>query len=135
MFNHNFEKAMFGSIKPHKTPENVYYVTFFFNDEWHYCRFYGNQVANEALKKTIGDSLYDEEIFDKSQYFSYKFSDNGKNYVVYFSYDSIEFFNIFEILDSSKENYDETLVQQDVPFQVLKISQDGNEFFKLSELV
>lgn len=130
MYNHNSEKAILGSIKPHNIIENVYYVCFFFKGEWEYTKFYANQIANEALYKTIGDARFDEEIFPSSQYFSYRFKRDGQEYVVTFSYDSVEYFNIYTV-----DGEDENLAEGDVPYQVIKVVNNGKDLYKLSELV
>lgn len=130
MYNHNFEKAILGSIKPHNIAENVYYVCFFFDGEWEYTKFYANQIANEALYKTIGDARFDEEIFPSSQYFSFRFKRDGQEYVVTFSYDSVEYFNIYTV-----DGEDENLAEENVPYQVIKVVNNGKDLYKLSELV
>jgi hypothetical protein len=130
MYNHNFEKAILGTIKPHTIVENVYYVCFFFDGEWEYTKFYANQIANEALCKTIGDARFDEEIFPKTQYFSHRFKRDGQEYVVTFSYDSVEYFNIYTVDDE-----DENLKEGNVPYQVIKVVNNGKDLYKLSELV
>ena len=111
---------------------NIYYICFFFNKEWRYTKMTANQIANRTVEFAIGDILYDEDIFAEGHVFEYKFQQNGKKYLCTYSYDSEKLLNIYEL---SEDEDDEILVEKDIPYQVIKITNDNTEVYKLSDFV
>lgn len=111
---------------------NIYDICFFFNKEWHYAKMTANQIANKTIEYAIGDILYDKDIFEEGQVFEYKFKQNEKKYLCTYSYDSEKLLNIYEL---SEDEDDEWLVGKDIPYQVLKITNDNMEVYKLSDYV
>ena len=111
---------------------NIYTISFPFNGDWHYTNISATQLANESIKSLLGDTLYDDDIFDKDQVFEYRFCKDNKKYICTFSHNSVKLLNVYELTDDEE---DEWLVEKDIPYQILKISNNKNDIYKLSDFI
>ena len=110
---------------------NTYYITFYFNEEWHYITITSNQIANKVLDDVLGqvDSI---EGVDKQALCEHIHS-KGQKYVVDFSYNSASLLNIY-VCEQSEDGFeDETLIQPDVPYTVIKIVNNGKKIYDLGD--
>lgn len=116
---------------------NHYYVAFPFKGEYQYTDFNANMIANEFMRYNNDAAM--ESILDDTtglQYFYSRFSYHGKNYVATFSYYTPKTFNIYELsLDENGEET-ETIVERDVPWILLKITDgDENILYNVTECI
>ena len=106
---------------------NTYYATFYFNEEWHYITITANQIANKVLSGVFGDVDIDKQAFREYIY------SKGQKYVVDFSYNSASLLNIY-VCEQSEDGFeDETLIQPDVPYTVIKVVNNGQKIFDLGD--
>lgn len=109
---------------------NIYSVAFYFQGSYHYIKINANQIANEVLHEIFGDSISELHDYDRSQYLCKEIEINDKNYLVDFSYHSSQLLNIYEMIDG-----DEFLVERDIPYLVLNVSDGKEIIYNLSDYV
>lgn len=116
---------------------NHYYVAFPFKDEYQYTDFNSNMLANKIA--TLGNESAIDSVLDDTtglQYFYSRFSYHDKNYVVTFSYDTAKTFNIYELLLDENGEETETIVERDIPWILLKITDgDENNLYNVTECI
>lgn len=111
---------------------NHYYVAFPFKDEYQYTDFNANMIANEITAHN------NEAAMDSTglQYFYSRFSYKNKNYAVTFSYYTPKTFNIYELSLNSDGEEEESIVERDVPWILLKITDgDDNILYNVTECI
>ena len=79
--------------------------------------------------KSVGSGVYDTYSAKPVEIIT---MENGKKYLCTYSYDSEKLLNIYEL---SEDEDDEILVEKDIPYQVIKITNDNTEVYKLSDHV
>lgn len=106
---------------------NTYYATFYFNEEWHYITITANQIANRVLSGVFGDVDIDNQTFHEHIY------SKGQKYVVDFSLNSPSLLNVYICERLDEEFDDETLIQSDIPYTVIKVVNNGQKIFDLGD--
>lgn len=115
--------------------QKIYSVAFPFMGEYFYCDIPANYFADKIANDIMGDSMADV-LSETDGWFEYRFEYNGKSYMATFSYDSVKLFNVFETFgDREGENYDEHLVDSDIPYIVLKIKHDKNVLYNVCDCI
>lgn len=115
--------------------QKIYSVSFPFMGEYFYCDIPANYFADKITNDIMGDSMADS-LSEHEGWFEYRFEHNGKTYMATFSYDSAKLFNVFETDgDHTTDDYDETLVDKDIPYIVLKVKQNNVELYNICECI
>lgn len=115
--------------------QKIYSVAFPFMGEYFYCDIPANYFADKIANDLMGDSMADV-LTETAGWFEYRFEHNGKSYMATFSYDSVKLFNVFETSgDPKDDDYDESIVAQDIPYIVLKIKQDKKELYNICDCI
>lgn len=115
---------------------NIYTITFPFNGEFHYAVFDANMIANIAIQDIASDAIADMNT-EYNQWFKHRFINGGKHYMATFAYDTVKCLNIFECDTDNPDSieYDEHLVESNVPYTIIKIENENDIIFNLSEIV
>ena len=95
---------------------NYYTATFPFKGDFHFVTFNSDMLANNAVVK---DDFDDYEYNHNGQYFDEKIWHKGKEYSVNFNFSDVSKFNVYDEEDS--------LVEGEIPFLVLKVKNDNGE--------
>lgn len=95
---------------------NYYTATFPFKGDFQFVTFNSDMLANNAVMK---DDFDDYEFNHKGQYFDEKIWYKGKEYSVNFNFSDVSKFNVYDEEDS--------LVEKEIPFLVLKVENDDGE--------
>lgn len=115
--------------------QKIYSVAFPFMGEYFYCDIPANYFADKIANDLMGDSMADS-LSEHKGWFEYRFEFDGKSYMATFSYDSAKLFNVFETDgDHETDDYDETLVDKDIPYIVLKVKQNNVELYNVCECI
>lgn len=115
--------------------QKIYSVAFPFMGEYFYCDIPANYFADKIANDLMGDSMADS-LSEHKGWFEYRFEFDGKSYMATFSYDSAKLFNVFETDgDHETDDYDETLVLQNIPYIVLKVKQNNVELYNVCECI
>lgn len=102
---------------------NKYTATFSFHDEFYFVTFNSNMLANNAI---MGDDFFDYQLEHEEEYFNYKIHvEGGKEYSVNFNFDDVKHFNIYDEEDS--------LVEKNIPYIVLKVENDNGVIYNITE--
>lgn len=114
---------------------NHYYAAFPFQDNHVVVDFTSDMAANENLLGDDKDFKFKiDENGNYTQTLYKKFKYNEKSYVVTFSYNSPRKFNVFEIIEQDGNKTDECLVAADIPWLLLKVTDDeGNIIYNITE--
>lgn len=115
---------------------NIYTIAFPFNGEFHYAVFDANMIANIAIQDIASDAIADMNT-EYNQWFEHRFTNNGKYYMATFAYNSVKYLNIFECDTDNPDNieYDEHLVESNVPYTIIKIENENDIIFNLNEII
>ena len=95
---------------------NYYTATFPFKGDFQFVTFNSDMLANNAVMK---DDFDDYEFSHKGQHFDEKIWHKGKEYAVTFNFSDVSKFNVYDEEDS--------LVEGEIPFLVLKVKNDNGE--------
>ena len=95
---------------------NYYTATFPFKGDFQFVTFNSDMLANNAVMK---DDFNAYEFNHKGQYFDEKIWHEGKEYSVNFNFSDVSKFNVYDEEDS--------LVEGEIPFLVLKVKNDNGE--------
>jgi hypothetical protein len=106
---------------------NIYKIVFHFRGDYRYFDFDSNMLANKVLYSVIGDSILDISV-DKGQHFNKTFTVGVERFAVEFSYKDCTKLNIYKI-----DGEDEYLVEENVPYLVLKIENGEDIIYNLTE--
>lgn len=106
---------------------NIYKIVFYFQGDYRYLDFDSNMLANKVLHSVLGDSLLDISV-DKGQHFNKTFAVGTERFAVEFSYKDCTKLNVYKI-----DGEDEYLVEENVPYLVLKIENGDEVFYNLTE--
>ena len=103
---------------------NQYTVGFYFEGSFEYTTFTANQMCNIFIANVTGDdSIYDMNS-EYGQWFAHLFEKKGKRYKATFAVGNPLKFNVYEIIGGDKEEEeDEILVEEGIPYMVLKITR------------
>lgn len=116
---------------------NIYTIAFPFNGKFYYASFDANMVANIAIQDIASDAIADMNS-EYNQWFGYRFTDStGKQYLATFAYDTVKHLNVFEYTTDNPDNddYDEYLVESNIPYTIIKIENENDIIFNLSEMI
>ena len=91
-------------------------ATFPFKGDFHFVTFNSDMLANNAGMK---DDFDDYPFNHKGQHFDEKIWHKGKEYTVNFNFSDVSKFNVYDEEDS--------LVEEEIPFLVLKVENDNGE--------
>ena len=95
---------------------NYYTATFPFKGDFHIVTFNSDMLANNAVME---EEFSDYKFNHKGQYFDEKKWHKGKEYSVTFNFSDVSKFNVYDEEDS--------LVEKEIPFLVLKVENDNSE--------
>ena len=95
---------------------NYYTATFPFKGDFYFVTFNSDMLANNAV---MGDDFSDYKFNHNGQYFDEKIWYKGKEYSVNFNFSDVSKFNVYDEEDS--------LVEGEIPFLVLKVKNDNGE--------
>lgn len=103
---------------------NQYTVGFYFEGGFEYTTFTANQMCNIFIANVTGDdSIYDMNS-EYGQWFEHEFEKKGKRYKATFAVGNPLKFNVYEIIGGDdEEEEDEMLVEEGIPYVVLKIAR------------
>lgn len=119
---HNFVKTM-----------NTYYFSFPFRGEYVYIKMDANMLANQLVNMM---GVYDYTIEDGQYYaktFTSKNPETGEyeEYSVDFNYENPYMFNVYK---SHTDTYEEDLVEEGIPGQLLKVENNkGERLFDIND--
>lgn len=116
---------------------NTYTIAFPFNGKFYYAVFDANMAANSAIKDIASDAIADMNS-EYNQWFGYRFTDSrGKHYLATFAYDNVKYLNVFECTTNNPDNndYDECLVESNIPYTIIKIENENGIIFNLIEII
>lgn len=101
--------------------QNIYTITFYFNDEWQFIDFTSNMLANAVLEQT--DDILDFTLENKGQLMENIIHSKGNEYCVTFS-DNPRFVNVYYA--DNEEKYKEMAgrnVEMNIPWLLLKVTE------------
>ena len=110
--------------------ENIYYIAFPFKGEYQYVKFTANQIANVAIP--YGDDILEFRCENEGQDFLKRIYHNGKGYDVTFG-TTPTVVSVYFPDDLEDETLAGTLVEKNIPYVVLKIEQNKNELYNLTD--
>lgn len=106
---------------------NVYKIVFYFQGDYRYLYFDSNMLTNKVLYSVLGDAMLDISV-DKRQHFNETVTVGAERFAVEFSYKDCTKLNIYKI-----DGEDEYLVEENVPYLVLKIENGRDIIYNLTE--
>ena len=114
---------------------NKYKICFRCEGVLQFAELTSDQIANFIISEKYEiQSLADKMFEDDKQYFEHHFVQEGKYYIVTFSYDDVRLLNIF-CRPAGKEDIDnEQLVAKNVEYTPVSCEdEDGNVIWRLDE--
>lgn len=109
---------------------NKYYATFPFKGEYQYITFDSNQLANEVLSNT--DDILEFKCETDGQYFIQQIYHDGKAYDVTFGSEP-HFVSVYNPEDLEDETLAGYIVEKDIPWMLLKIEQNKEEKYNITD--
>ena len=110
---------------------NIYYITFLFQGKFEFVKFDSNMFTNHFIESLGGDAVW-EMAESKGQMFISDIYRDGRHYTVTFAYcNNPTLLNVYEVID----NDDETLVEKNIPYMILKITNGEEELFNISNVI
>ena len=101
---------------------NTYTVTFLFKGDFHFVTFNSDMLANNAVME---DDFSEYKYNHNGQYFDEKIWHKGKEYSVTFNFSDVSKFNVYDEEDS--------IVEKEIPFLVLKVENDEGVVYNIVE--
>ena len=101
---------------------NTYTATFLFKGEYHFVSFTSDMLATSAVME---DDFSDYKFSRESQHLDYKIYHKGKEYMVNFNFSDVKKFNVYDDED--------TLVEKEIPYIVLKVENDEGVVYNIVE--
>ena len=101
---------------------NTYTATFPFKGDFHFVTFNSDMLANNAVME---DDFSEYKYNHNGQYFDEKIWHKGKEYSVTFNFSYLSKFNVYDEEDS--------LVEKEIPFLVLKVENDEGIVYNIVE--
>ena len=114
---------------------NTYKICFRCEGVLQFAELTSDQIANFIISEKYEiQSLADKMFEDDKQYFEHHFVQEGKYYIVTFSYDDVRLLNIF-CRPGGKEDIDnEQIVAKNVEYTPVSCEdEDGNVIWRLDE--
>ena len=114
---------------------NTYTITFPFKGDYYFTQITANEFANEIAIKINADDMLDMAC-EHEQCFGFRFTgEDKKTYLAGFAYDNIYALNVYETngKDPDDNEYDEFLVEKDIPYLILKVVNDDKEIYNLND--
>lgn len=109
---------------------NKYTITFPFKGEYQFVYLTANQMANAILDST--DDIITFKVEHEGQDFESRINVHGKDYDITFNSDNPRTFNVYDVDEDGSSGY---LVEEKIPWLVLKIEQNNGTIYKLSNNV
>ena len=101
---------------------NIYKTTFFFQGEYYFATFNSNMLANNAVME---DDFNDYKWEHEGEYFDQKIHvKGGREYTVNFNFSDVKHFNIYD--------EDDSLVEKEIPFLVLKVENENGVIYDIT---
>ena len=115
---------------------NIFSIGFPFMGEFYYTNVDANAIAMDIACDIMGDGMLDATC-EHNQILEYRFKGpDGNNYMATFSYDSTKLLNIFKYEgDPESNDYDELIIERDIPYTIIKVENDKKELYNLSECI
>lgn len=108
---------------------NIYSIAFPFDGEYFYANFDANMIANHVLMDMCGDYLADL-CTEHNQWFDFTFTHKNSKYKATFSiYGNT--ISVYELSDDDDEN----LVEKDIPYHVIKITNKDEVIYNIADLI
>ena len=101
---------------------NYYTATFPFRGDFHFVTFNSDMLGNNAVMK---DDFDDQQFNHTGQHKKEKIWHEGKEYSVNFNFSDVSKFNVYDEEDS--------LVEEEIPFLVLKVENDEGIVYNIVE--
>lgn len=113
---------------------NIFTIGFPFMGEFYYTNVDANALAMDIACDIMGDGMLDV-VCEHKQLLEYRFEGpDGNNYMAGFSYDSPKLLNVFKCEgDPDSDDYDEMIVERDIPYTIIKVVNDKTEIFNLGD--
>jgi len=109
---------------------NKYTITFPFKGEYQFVYLTANQMANAILDST--DDIITFKFEHEGQDFESRINVQGKDYDITFNSDNPRTFNVYDVDEDGSGGY---LVEEKIPWIVLKIEQNNETIYNLSDNV
>ena len=118
--------------------ETIFSVAVPFKDNFVYFDIPASAMAMDIAIDIMGDGMLDSAC-DNNLCLSHRFEDNGKSYLIGFSYHTTKLLNIWETttINPESSDYDEKLISEDVPYTILKVynSETKAEIYNVTECI
>lgn len=102
---------------------NTYTAIFLFQGEYHFVSFNSNMLANNAVME---DDFWETKWETPGEYFNHKiYVKGGREYTVNFNFSDVKHFNVYDEED--------TLVEKEIPFMVLKVENENGLLYDINE--
>ena len=114
---------------------NIYKIAFPFKGEYYFASMDANAIANDVAERILGDCMLDVSC-EHNQEFLFRFvGADKKKYLAAFSYESADMLNIYETngKDPDAADYDEWIVEKDIPYLILRVDNNGETIFNVSD--
>lgn len=113
---------------------NIFTICFPFMGKFYYTDVDANAFAMDVACDIMGDGMLDAACEHK-QLLEYRFEGpDGDKYMAGFSYDTAGLLNIFKCDgDPDSDDYDEMIVEKDVPYTIIKVVNGETEIYNLGD--
>ena len=114
---------------------NKYKICFRCEGVLQFAELTSDQIANFIISEKYEiQSLADKMFEDDKQYFEYHFVQEGKYYIVTFSYDDVRLLNIFYRPGGKEDIDNEQIIAKNVEYTPVSCEdEDGNVIWRLDE--
>ena len=114
------------------TNMNIYTIAFPFKGEYHYVNVTANQISLTLLLDICGDALADH-MSDNKEWMTYRFTIDTKHYMATFAINNPLSISVYEYSGNpDDDDYDEILVEDKIPYHVIKIDSGGEMIYDLA---
>lgn len=115
---------------------NIFSICFPFMGKFYYTKVDANAIAMDVACDIMGDGMLDAAC-EHNQLLEYRFEGpDGDKYMAGFSYDNVGLLNVFKYDgDPESDDYDEMIVEKDIPYTIIKVENDKKELYNLSECI
>lgn len=114
---------------------NIYTIAFPFNGDFYYCDIDANMFANYTAVHLMGDGMLDVSCENKQEFMHHFKDNNGDTYVASFAFKDVTKLNVYKTTcdDFDSQEYDEELIERDIPYIILKVVNDDKEIYNLND--
>lgn len=111
---------------------NIYTLAFPFKGEYHYPKVTANQISLTLLLDICGDAMADH-MSDNEEWMTYRFTIDTKHYMATFGILDLLSISVYECTgDPNSDDYDETLIEDKIPYHIIKIDSGGEMIYDLA---